>query len=132
MDIILETPYYNCSLSFVDVELNDQDHFECLAIANSGWLSCERPLTFSRNDGKKFVNKIKKINKPFGIVAKLEDTRNNLVIRMESTAPGMVMVSGEFVERSEFSQKATFGFNIEKAGLNGFLKQMDSLLAQNS
>ena len=103
-----------------------------MAIANSGWLSCERPLTFSRNDGKKFVNKIKEINKPFRMVAKLEDTRKNLVIRMESTAPGMVMVSGEFVEHSEFSQKATFGFNIEKAGLNEFLKQMDSLLAQNS
>jgi hypothetical protein len=132
MNILLETPYYNCSLSFVDVILNDQDHFECLAIANSGWLSCERPLSFSRNDGKKFVNKIKKINKPFQMVAKLEDTRKNLVIRMESTAPGMVMVSGEFVEHSEFSQKATFGFNIEKAGLNEFLNQMDSLLAQNS
>jgi len=132
MDILLETPYYNCSLVFVDVKLNDKDHFECLAIANSGWLSCERPLTFSRNDGNTFVNKIKKIKKPFTIVAKLEDTHKNLVIRMESTAPGMIMVSGEFVEHSEFSQKATFGFNIEKAGLNEFLKQMESLLAQNS
>jgi len=79
-----------------------------------------------------FVNKIKKINKPFKMVAKLEDSRKNLVISMESTAPGMVMVSGEFVEHSEFSQKATFGFNIEKAGLNEFLKQMDTLLAQKS
>ena len=132
MNILLETPYYNCSLAFVDVKLNDQDHFECLAIANSGWLSCERPLSFSRNNGKMFVNKIKKINKPFKMVAKLEDSRKNLVISMESTAPGMVMVSGEFVEHSEFSQKATFGFNIEKAGLNEFLKQMDTLLAQKS
>ena len=131
MDILLKTPYYNCSLAFVDVKLNNQDHFECLAVANSGWLSCERPLTFSRNDGKMFVNKIREINRTFEMVAKLEDTRENLVIRMESTAPGMVMVSGEFVEHSEFSQKATFGFNIEKAGLNDFLKQMDSLLEQS-
>jgi len=117
MDILLETPYYNCSLTFVDIQLNDKDYFECVAVANSGWLTCERPLTFSKNDGKKFVDKIKKINRPFGIVAKLADKHKNLVIRMESTAPGMVMVSGEFVEHSEFSQKASFGFNIEKAGL---------------
>jgi len=64
MNILLETPYYNCSLAFVGVKLNDQDHFECLAVANSGWLSCERPLSFSRNDGKKFVDKIKKYAYP--------------------------------------------------------------------
>ena len=66
------------------------------------------------------------------MVAVLEDTHKNLVIKMESTAPGMVMVSGEFIEHSEFMQQATFGFNIEKVGLNEFLKQMDSLLEQNS
>ncbi|MCK5455887.1 MAG: hypothetical protein KAI45_02095 [Melioribacteraceae bacterium] len=132
MDILLETPYYNCSLAFTDVKLNNQDYFECLAVVNSGWLSCERPLTFSRNDGKKFVAKIKKINKPFKMIAVLEDTYKNIVIKMESTAPGMVMVSGEFIEHSEFTQQATFGFNIEKVGLNEFLKQMDSLLEQNS
>jgi len=67
-----------------------------------------------------------------GVVAKLEDTNNNLVIRMESTAPGMVMVSDEFVDHTEFLQKATFGFNIKKAWLDEFLKQMDFLLAQAS
>jgi len=132
MDINLNTPYYNCSLAFVDVKLNDQDHFECMAVVNSGWLSCERPFTFSRNDAKKFVNTVKKINKPFKISAVLEDSHKNLVIKMECTAPGLVMVSGDFVEYSEFSQRAIFGFNIKRTMLNGFINQMDTLLAQNS
>jgi hypothetical protein len=129
VDIHLKTPYYNCSLAFIDVKLNGKDYFECLAVANSGWLSCERPLTFSRNNAKKFVNKIKKIDEQFETVAVLKDTHKNLVLKMECTAPGIVMVSGEFVEYSEFSQQAIFGFNIERAWLNGFINQLDTLLA---
>ena len=116
----------------MDAKLNDHDTIECLAVANSGWLSCQRPLTFSKADGKKFVNMVKKVkrNKPFNVIAELRDENRNLTINMECTAPGIIMVSGKFVERSEFEQEATFGFNIEKPWVNEFLKQMEVMLAK--
>jgi hypothetical protein len=129
MDIHLETTYYNCSFSLVDVKSNEQGIFECTLNFNAGWLSCKRPFTFTRKNGEKFVNIIKKINKPFKIIAILENTSKNMKIQMECTAPGNIMVSAEGFDDSEFSQEARLGFNINKAKLNKFVGQMDALFA---
>ncbi len=127
----METPYYNCVLSFVDVKSNEQGYLECVVIFNSGWLSCKRPFTFLRSDAEKFVRRIRKIKTPFGIVATLEDINKNMRIQMECTAPGTIMISGECFENSEFEQQAKLGFNLERAKLNDFTNQMSALLIEN-
>lgn len=110
---------------------DEQNYFECVIIFNAGWLSCKRPFAFSRSDAERFVRRIKKIEKPFGVVATLEDTNKNMRIQMECTAPGNIMISGECFEDSEFEQQAKLGFNIEKAKLNVFTNQMSVLLIEN-
>jgi hypothetical protein len=132
VDIHLEATYYNCSLSLVDLKSNEQDYFECVVVFNSGWLSCKRPFTFSRNNAAEFARRIKKITKPFGIVATLEDTNKSTRIRMESTAPGSITISGECSEDSEFEQQARLAFNIQQTKLEAFMSEMDAFLKETS
>ena len=75
---------------------------------------------------------IKEINRPFKIIAILENTSKNMKIQMECTAPGNIMVSAEGFDDSEFEQEAKLGFNINKAKLNEFVGKMDALLAKIS
>lgn len=69
-----------------------------------------------------------KINEPFGVVAILENTSENMKIQMECTAPGNIMFTAEGFDGSEFEQEATLGFNINKSKLNELVNQIDALL----
>ncbi len=128
MNIHLETTYYNCSFSLVDIKSNEHGVFECILVFNAGWLSCKRRFVFTRNSIKKFANEIIKINEPFRIVAILENTSKNMKIQMECTAPDNIMFSAEGFDNSEFEQEARLGFNINKAKLKELASQIDVLL----
>jgi len=132
MNISIETTYYNCSFSLVDIKCDENNHFECLLNFNAGWLSCRRNFIFTKNHAVKFSKKLKKIDEPFGVVAVLENTTKNMKVEMECIGPDTIMVSAEGYDNSEFEQGARLGFNIKKAELEEFMTKFNTFLAQFS
>ena len=129
MDINLKTTYYNCSFSLSDLNLDENGVYECVLNFNAGWLSCSRPFFFTKNNGKKFVKKLNKLDVPFGSIAVLESTSKNMKVQMECIAPGTIMISAEGFDDSEFEQEERLGFNINKDMLNELSVQLYDLLA---
>ena len=128
MNICIETTFYNCSFSLIDIKSNANGDFECTLNFNAGWLSCSRPFTFSRNNVKKFSKNIRKLNQPFGVVAVLENINGNMKVEMECIAPDTVMVTANGYDNSEFEQEARLGFNIKKSELQEFAGKIGALL----
>ena len=128
MDIHIETPYENCSLSLIDIRFNDNSDMECTVEFNSGWLSCKRYQAFKKKKISLFLSRIKNISKPFDVMAVLEDIKENMQLQVECIAPGIIMIAGEFYEQSEFEQQARLGFNITEEKMKAFVNQMNALL----
>ena len=128
MNIRIETTYYNCLFSLIDIKSNENMDFECTLNFNAGWLSCSRYFVFTKKDAKKFTRQIKKINEPFRLVASLENVNGNMKVEMECIAPDVIMVSAHGHDNSEFEQEARLGFNIKKSELTEFIREFDALL----
>jgi len=128
MDIRIETKYHNCYLRLENIQASEVGDYECDLMFHSGWLSCQRFFMFSKNQANKFKRKLEKIKNPFDIIATLETKDKNSCIQFKCTGPGTIMVSGEFIEHSEFEQQATLGFNVSEDALNSFISEFGALL----
>ena len=127
MNIRIDTQYTNCSLFLDNIQIDDSSYI-CDIKFNSGWLSCVRSFTFSREGAISFEKSVRKISEPFDTVANLESTNKESCISFECIDHGAIKIFGVFSEDSEFGQQAKLGFNIETHQFREFIESISTLI----
>ncbi|RXJ66444.1 hypothetical protein CS022_24585 [Veronia nyctiphanis] len=132
MNIRLQTNDESKQLELRNISDAGADTYECLAYVKSGWLNCERQFFFGKYYAQEFLKKLSEMNLSFNGVAELKAEYEDQVITIGCNQMGKVVVSGEFIEHSMFSQSFEFGFETDQTVLSDLIKQFTRLLESHS